>query len=132
MERPLSSGGSQPVGRLKVVPCTKQWFDAHLWVATWNDTRDKDSGGHNTYPGYIMSDESVCIDNVEGEARAMACSAFSRQLWYHNSRTEAIVHGNSGLCLSVGRTPEPPDEISVHKCDGSSEQQWRFQTEPWN
>lgn len=129
MERPLSGGGvSQPVGRLKLVPCVKQWFDAHLWVATWNNTR-KDG---RTSPGYLMSDESICVDQLDGEGRAMACSGLSRQLWYHNMRTNAIVHGNSGLCLSVSRPPEPPGEVSVHSCDGSSEQQWTLLPEIWN
>ncbi|XP_057371576.1 polypeptide N-acetylgalactosaminyltransferase 1-like [Daphnia carinata] len=129
LERPLGGGGvSQPVGRLKLVPCLTQWFEAHLWVATWNSTK-KDG---RTHVGYIMSDESLCVDDLDGEARAMACSGFSKQLWHHNLRTNAIVHGNSGRCLSISRPPETPGEVSVHNCDGSSEQQWTLQSESWS
>lgn len=103
-------------------------MDSHLFVATWNDTR-KDG---RTLPGYIMTDESICADNLDGEARAMACSGLSRQLWYHNIRTSAIVHASTGLCLSVSRPPELRDGVSVHACDGSSEQQWTFESVPWN
>lgn len=128
LERPLSSGGvSQHAGKLQLVPCIKKWFEAHLWVATWNGTQ-RDG---RTYPGYLMSDESMCVDHLDGEARAMACSGLSKQLWYHNMKSNAIVHGNTGLCLSVSRPPEPPG-ISVHTCDGSSEQQWILQSESWS
>lgn len=80
----------------------------------------------------IMSDESICLDNIDGDARAMACSGMSRQLWYHNLRTNAIVHGNTGLCLSLAHAPEPSGGVSARTCDGSSEQQWTFESVPWH
>jgi len=79
-----------------------------------------------------MSDESICLDNIDGEARAMACSGMSRQLWYHNIRSNEIVHGNTGLCLALAHAPEPSGGVSLHTCDGSSEQQWSMQSVPWD
>jgi hypothetical protein len=129
LERPIGGAGvSQPVGRLKLVPCVQQWFDPHLWVATWNSTY-KNS---HTHSGYVMTDESICLDQLDGEGRAMACSGMSRQLWHHNLRTGAIVHANTETCLSLSRPPEALGGVSTHACDGSSEQQWTFEAVPWN
>lgn len=46
LERPMAAPGvNQPVGKLKLVKCVQQWFNPHLWVATWNGTH-KDGSTH--------------------------------------------------------------------------------------
>lgn len=123
------AGGSQPVGRLKLVPCVQQWFDPHLWVGSWDQSSRKDG---RTHSGYVMTDESICLDQLDGEGRAMACSGMSRQLWHHNLRTGALVHDNTETCLSISRPPEALGGVSTHECDGSSEQKWIFESVAWN
>ena len=126
LERPQGSGSSQTVGNIKLVPCIVQWFDAKLWVGTWNSTH-RDG---RTNSGFLMGDESICLDHIDGEGRAMACSGLSRQLWYHNQRTNAVVHVDSGRCLSIAKHPEPSG-VSVHDCDASADQQWVFESVAW-
>ena len=78
-----------------------------------------------------MGDESMCLDQTDGEARIMACSSgLGRQRWTHNGRSLELRHVDSGRCLDVARPPETAG-LAVHPCDGSAGQQWRLESHPW-
>jgi len=79
-----------------------------------------------------MTDESVCVDNLDGEARAMACSGLHRQMWYHDLKSNTIVHVDTGLCLSLARASEEAVQVAVYTCDTSSDQHWILDSVPWH
>ena len=129
LERPLErTSGSAPVGQLKLKTCVDQWFDAQLWVASWSTAFQNQKSSY----GFLMTDESVCVDNLDGEARAMACSGLHRQLWYHDMKSDTIVHVDTAMCLSLARPSQASLQVAVYTCDGSSDQQWLLQSVPWH
>ena len=87
-----------------------------------------------TGKGYVMGDESVCLDSINwkekgGEVRFGACSEVERQRW----RVEGtqLVHEDSGRC--VGRAGEGTSEVLVlEECGEGSKQDWQMIEEKWN
>lgn len=124
LNRPPVGSGSDPQAQLKLVPCVTEWMVPHLWVASWNTS----SAAPST--GYLMGDESMCMDQFDGQVRLMACAGFDRQLWSYNSSSKAIVHNDSGFCLSLSSGPESGD-LAVHPCDATYDQQWLLESVPW-
>lgn len=79
-----------------------------------------------------MTDESVCVDNLDSEARAMPCSGLHRQLWYHDLKSNTIVHVDTGMCLSLARPSRTGVQVAVYSCDASADQQWFLDSVPWH
>ena len=70
--------------------------------------------------GYIMTDESVCLDSPDFEresrpqVRVMACNEFDRQRWTYDETTRLVKHIKSGLCLDLP-SKMTPDTLSLNK-----------------
>lgn len=94
VQRPNSKGdlvGKHPVGKVELEPCAIELYAAQTFVYTKK--------------GFIMTDESVCMDVAEQRKNApillLACSEMKRQKWKYDPMTKKITHVLSGLCVDV-------------------------------
>lgn len=83
-----------PIGRVDTETCSIEVYSPQLFVYTKK--------------GFIMSDDSVCMDVSESPfsgspVMMIACSELSRQRWLVHPETGKISHLNSKLCLSLER-----------------------------
>lgn len=83
--------------------------------------------------GYIMSDESVCLDvNSSAEhspVLLIACAEFDRQRWRHEASSGQIVHVKSSLCVTLDKGGT---YLVIRKCRPSSRRQkWAMQVKQW-
>ncbi|XP_034945804.1 polypeptide N-acetylgalactosaminyltransferase 3 isoform X2 [Chelonus insularis] len=122
--KPLSKGMyAQPSGYAGFEPCISPPHLSQMFVMT------KD--------GVIMTDESVCLDAPEHDTKherpkvkVMACSGLLRQKWNYDEKTKTLKHTSSDMCLHVASDSEEGPVIAA--CNGNIEQQWKFQSIPWN
>ena len=74
-----------------------------------------------TKEGYLMGDESVCLDSPaasnqnEASARFQACAELDRQKWKYDAEAGSLVHVDSGKCLT---RPEAgtSDAVALRPC----------------
>ncbi|CAL4118190.1 unnamed protein product, partial [Meganyctiphanes norvegica] len=92
LTRPHSNGGSsQPSGITSLRDCVIETYPQQTFIMNKR--------------GYIMTDESVCLDSPdalsskEPQVRILACSEYERQKWTFKEKTQQIRHLQSGLCL---------------------------------
>ncbi|XP_037074927.1 polypeptide N-acetylgalactosaminyltransferase 3-like [Pollicipes pollicipes] len=123
LQRPSPTGTGQPSGPATVTDCASNWYTPQLFVMTME--------------GYIMTDESVCLDvpdggqqEAEGRARLHGCSQLSRQKWYHDQKTSELVHVDSAKCLDLP-TAANPESLVVMACSGAPSQRWTLERVPW-
>ncbi|KAI4457225.1 n-acetylgalactosaminyltransferase [Holotrichia oblita] len=89
-----------------------------------------------TNDGFIMTDDSICMDAPEKEVnglskvRIMACSGYSRQKWEYIEETKQIIHSTNRKCLDVVQT-EQYDGLVIRGCTDSKAQQWVLESVPW-
>jgi hypothetical protein len=99
-----------------------------------------ESGGGGGDGGYLMGDESVCLDapqwrDPDAGVRFMACAELDRQRWTFSREPDApltarVHHAESGLCL-VARQAATSDPLTLVACSGSRDQLWRLWEEEW-
>ncbi|OQR73705.1 polypeptide N-acetylgalactosaminyltransferase 3-like [Tropilaelaps mercedesae] len=82
-----------------------------------------------------MSDESVCLDSPEGLADTavvmIACQSIVRQKWSYESKTGALIHLKSRLCLDLP-SKSGPDGLTLQNCSGQKNQRWILEEAEWN
>ncbi|KAK4308027.1 hypothetical protein Pmani_020257 [Petrolisthes manimaculis] len=126
LQRPMGRtiGSLQPTGPAVLKECVIETYPPQAFVFSKK--------------GYIMTDESVCLDAPDSEAtqdqpqvRIMACSEYDRQRWTYNDDTLLLKHVKSGLCLDLP-SKSKPDTLSLGKCDGYNQgQKWVFEHVEW-
>jgi polypeptide N-acetylgalactosaminyltransferase len=87
------SGGNQPSGSASMTDCLDDFYAPQLLV--------------RTREGYLMGDESVCLDSPsaakevnEAAVRFQACAELDRQKWEVDEAAGRVVHVDSGKCLT--------------------------------
>lgn len=125
LRKPKSqTGGNQATGNALIAECTHPTFasfEKQLYVLTSK--------------GYLMSDESVCLDapdpNVDDPpVYFLACTFQTRQRWKYDYSMETIVHLDSGLCL-LASSKSSTDGLSLGPCSMSENMQWKLQPFIW-
>jgi hypothetical protein len=93
LQRPSSKTG-QPVGKVLLAKCAIEIYAQQNFVYTKH--------------GYVMTDESVCLDVNEAQedtsVMLIACSEFKRQKWKYDPLQKSLTHLQSNLCLDVTKT----------------------------
>ena len=79
-----------------------------------------------TKEGYLMGDESVCLDSPnaanqnEASLRFQACAELDRQKWRHDGAegggAGALVHVDSGKCLTRTEGAGTSDAVALRPC----------------
>ncbi|XP_076046369.1 polypeptide N-acetylgalactosaminyltransferase 1-like [Oratosquilla oratoria] len=115
---------SQPTGPTVIKDCVIEAFQPQLFVFTKK--------------GYIMTDESVCLDapdassSKDPQVRIMACNELPRQKWTYDEPSKQIRHVQSGLCLDLPSQTHP-DTLSLQLCDSTlRSQRWIFEDVKWS
>ncbi|XP_042203986.1 polypeptide N-acetylgalactosaminyltransferase 13-like [Homarus americanus] len=125
LQKPVGqgSGSNQPTGPAVLRECVIETYPLQTFVFT--------------NKGYIMTDESVCLDapdadsSPEPQVRIMACNEFERQRWTYNEDNLLLKHLMSGMCLGLPSKANP-ETLSLQKCDSYNKgQKWIFQHEDW-
>ncbi|XP_071520484.1 polypeptide N-acetylgalactosaminyltransferase 1-like [Panulirus ornatus] len=126
LQRPMGKGGgsNQPTGPAVLRECVIETYPPQSFVFNKK--------------GYIMTDESVCLDAPDADAakepqvRIMACNEFDRQRWTYDESTHLLKHIQSGMCLDLP-SKSNPETLSLQTCDSySKSQKWIFQHEDWS
>ena len=99
--------GNQPSGSAAMEDCMDDFYAQQLLVMTKE--------------GYLMGDESVCLDSPaasnqnEASARFQACAELDRQKWKYDAEAGSLVHVDSGKCLT---RPEAgtSDAVALRPC----------------
>ncbi|XP_060521578.1 polypeptide N-acetylgalactosaminyltransferase 1-like [Cylas formicarius] len=123
--RPLRSDKwiNQPMGVAKIDRCLEDDIEEEMFVMTQD--------------GFIMTDDSVCLDAPERDGlgpmkvRILACSGYSRQKWEHEKNSKQLRHVSNRKCLDVSKEKGHEAELILKDCDGSRTQQWEFHPIPW-
>ncbi|XP_068247231.1 LOW QUALITY PROTEIN: polypeptide N-acetylgalactosaminyltransferase 1-like [Palaemon carinicauda] len=124
LQKPVGVGGSsQPTGTTVLRECVIETYLPQTFVFSKK--------------GYIMTDESVCLDAPDADAskepqvRIMACNEFERQRWTYEEDSHHLRHIMSGLCLDLPARANP-ETLSLQKCDTyTKSQKWIFEHEDW-
>ncbi|KAK5641600.1 hypothetical protein RI129_010147 [Pyrocoelia pectoralis] len=123
--KPLGKETSnQPMGIAKLNQCLKEELLIEMFVMTRE--------------GFIMTDDSVCLDAPEkqvigpAKVRIMACSGYSRQKWKYNKNTKQLVHISNKLCLDVPPSRKYEDGLVLNSCNGSTTQKWQLESVVWH
>jgi polypeptide N-acetylgalactosaminyltransferase len=120
VQRPRSpvTSSTPPKGQAALVPCEPKFFNYQQLVM------DRESGG------YIMGDESVCLDSptaqnhVEASVRFQGCNQMERQKWTFDGGL--IKHKLTGKCLSYV-TEGTSDTLVLLPCSDDKKQSQQFQ-----
>ncbi len=128
--RDLNAGSNQPSGAAILEECAAvDFYTPQLLVVTEHEK--------NVTGRLIMADESVCLDapaagqTAQATVRFQACTGEARQRWRVNEGSLAVVHAESGRCLTRpdGGTS---DALVVQEClDGGDRQQWHLDDRRW-
>lgn len=125
MIKPLGKETSnQPMGIAKLNQCLKEELLIEMFVMTRE--------------GFIMTDDSVCLDAPEKQVigpmkvRIMACSGYSRQKWKYNKNTKQLVHVSNKRCLDVPSSRKYEDGLVLNSCNGSTTQKWELESVVWH
>ncbi|XP_066258266.1 polypeptide N-acetylgalactosaminyltransferase 1-like isoform X1 [Euwallacea similis] len=111
---------NQPMGLAKIDRCLGDDVADEMFVMT------KD--------GFIMTDDSICLDAPEKEglgpmkARIMACSSYSRQKWEYVEKTQELRHLTNQKCLDVY---SGVDELIIKDCNNAGTQKWKLEPVSW-
>lgn len=124
LQRPMGKGGSnQPTGTAVLRECVYEVYPSQIFVFSKK--------------GYIMTDESVCLDAPDAESaknpqvRIMACNEYERQKWTYKEDTKQVQHKQTGWCLDLP-SKSNPDTLSLSMCDTySTSQRWNFEHVDW-
>lgn len=134
VQRPSGRGASAgvgPVGKLDLERCTIEAYSPQSFIYTKK--------------GFIMSDDSVCLDVVKpyGEdslpvagstVLLLGCSEMSRQKWRYDPVTKRIEHVSSDLCLSIDSSSFK--HVILDSClnddSGDKRQKWNLVPLQWN
>lgn len=126
LQRSSSLGSLNPTGKVVMGKCSaltdEQLYGPQLFTVPADNSE-----------GYIMSDESVCLDvNSSTEQSAVlliACAEFDRQRWRHEASSGQIVHVKSSLCVTLDKGGT---YLAIKKCRPSSRRQkWSMQVKRW-
>ncbi|XP_003745400.1 polypeptide N-acetylgalactosaminyltransferase 13 [Galendromus occidentalis] len=119
--RPVSKSYHQPIGKVKLEDCAVTHYARQYFVMTGE--------------GYLMTDESVCLDSPEGyedtNVVMIACQGIQRQKWRFDVKTGAIMHLSSRLCLDLP-SKSSPDGLTLQKCSPKKTQRWIMEKAGWN
>ncbi|KAJ8973759.1 hypothetical protein NQ317_006649 [Molorchus minor] len=90
-----------------------------------------------TKDGFIMSDDSLCLDAPERPGigplvvRIMACSGYSRQKWEYDKKTKELRHVSNHKCLNTSGSKKTTEGLIIADCNGKKSQQWTLEDVPW-
>ncbi|KAF5296609.1 hypothetical protein FQA39_LY12437 [Lamprigera yunnana] len=123
--KPLGKETSnQPMGVAKLNNCLKERLLIEMFVMS----RD----------GFIMTDDSVCLDAPEKQViglpkvRIMACSGYNRQKWKYNKNTKQLIHLSNKLCLDLPPSKKYEDGLVLNSCTNNTTQKWELESVPWH
>ncbi|KAL7645696.1 UNVERIFIED_CONTAM: hypothetical protein RMT77_002573 [Armadillidium vulgare] len=124
LQRPQYPGGSiYPSGPAALKECVIETYAPQSFVFS--------------NKGYIMTDESVCMDapdtqhSADPQIRIAPCTETDKQRWTYDEEEKQIIHLLSRLCLDLP-SKDNPETLSLRKCDSSSlNQKWIFEHEDW-
>ncbi|CAG9767267.1 unnamed protein product [Ceutorhynchus assimilis] len=114
---------NQPMGLATIDRCLNDDIEDELFVMTKE--------------GFIMTDDSICLDAPEREGlgpskvRIMACSAYSRQKWVYNEKTQELRHLTNQKCLDVYNSDSLEGGLIIKKCNGANSQKWLLKRVSW-
>lgn len=96
MGRPVSKTFHQPVGKIRLEECAVTLYSRQLFTLTAD--------------GYLMSDESVCLDSPESVADTavvmIACQGIARQKWSFEPKVSKTIQPRISLrWVSILCTP---------------------------
>jgi len=119
LQRPSTKTG-QPVGKVLLEKCAIEIYTQQNFVYTKH--------------GYIMTDESVCLDVNEAQEDTsvllIVCSEFKRQKWKYNPSQKSLIHLESNLCLEATKANKI---LTLKKCSvGSKSQKWDMIPIDWH
>ena len=124
LQRSSALGSLNPTGKVITGRCATAdlLFSPQLFTVPPADT-----------PGYIMSDESVCLDvNSSTEHSAVlliACAEFDRQRWRYQSTSRQLLHVSSSLCVTLDKGGT---FLSLRKCrPAARRQKWNIHVKQW-
>ncbi|XP_022711312.1 polypeptide N-acetylgalactosaminyltransferase 13-like [Varroa jacobsoni] len=121
MGRPISKSYYQPVGKLRLEECAVTPYSRQLFTLTAE--------------GFLMSDESICLDSPESTADTsvvmIACQGIGRQKWSYEPKSGRLIHIRSRLCLDLP-SKSSPDGLTLQKCAGRKNQRWVMEQANWN
>lgn len=118
MQKPNAKSG-QPVGKVELAKCSIEIYPPQNFIYTKH--------------GFLMSDESVCLDvneaSKDSSVLLLACSEFKRQKWKYDPFQKLLKHVESDLCLDV--VPEKKT-LTLHQCSENSKSQlWEMIPIEW-
>ena len=118
MERPTSkNGSSSPVGKIQLKKCAIEIYSPQNFIYTKQ--------------GYIMTDESVCVDVNDSIDNSpvllLACNESKRQKWKYDPVNKSLKHFNSDLCLELTTN----EILSIKECTQSLGQTWELESMNW-
>ncbi len=124
IQRParVSETSNQPSGSASLDVCTHGFFVSQLLV--------------QTPEGYLMADESVCLDSPlaaeqqDAAVRFQACAENRRQKWSLDDDSGQVMHVESGKCLSHP-AEGTSDAVVLQVCRSAPEQKWTFEVREW-
>lgn len=123
LQRPAATARGPPAGPATMTSCSTTWYTPQLFVFT------KD--------GFIMTDESLCLDVIESmvnaSVRLHGCSQMSRQKWHFHPASQQIKHINTKLCLATPTgNVAAGDSLIVSECDSAAaNRRWRIIEQTW-
>lgn len=114
---------NQPMGLAKIDRCLGDDIVDEMFVMTKE--------------GFIMTDDSICLDAPEKEGigamkvRIMACSGYSRQKWEYDKHTQELRHLTNQKCLDISRPASSSDGLTIVNCNGRKSQKWELESVNW-
>ncbi|KAA0191119.1 hypothetical protein HAZT_HAZT001487 [Hyalella azteca] len=122
IQQPITGSSSQPTGPAILQDCVIEFYQPQSFVFNKK--------------GFIMTDESVCLDVPESrtvpnpQVRLMACNEYDRQKWTYDEDTRHIVHVLSGKCLDIAGVAHPT-ALTLNPCEDIPSQRWTFKHDDW-
>lgn len=110
----------QPVGKAQLGECVFEIYSKQYLMYTKQ--------------GYIMMDESVCLDSPEERKESsvmiLACNEFTRQKWKYDIKTSHLIHANTKFCLDIPSKINV-DSLTLQPCEKKSSQEWLLESIEW-
>ncbi|XP_019758989.1 polypeptide N-acetylgalactosaminyltransferase 3 isoform X2 [Dendroctonus ponderosae] len=114
---------NQPMGLAKLDRCLEDDVPEEMFVMTQD--------------GFIMTDDSICLDAPEKEGlgpmkvRIMACSSYSRQKWEYDKHSQELRHLTNKKCLDTYSSELLVDSLIIKDCNGKDSQKWKLEAVNW-
>ncbi|KAL1497219.1 hypothetical protein ABEB36_008215 [Hypothenemus hampei] len=90
-----------------------------------------------TKEGFVMTDDSICLDAPEREGlgpmkvKIMACTLYSRQKWVYDSKTQEFRHLTNKKCMDIYISDHTNNELVLRDCNGKNTQKWALDPVAW-